>query len=70
MLLIVNAIMMTSAGSTLDPTFASTAKLTARDFSGVKGEPTTRQLSIGRRAVIIIAVLGNLPLSAYIWVPK
>jgi solute:Na+ symporter, SSS family len=62
MLLIVNAIMMTSAGSTLDSTFASTAKLAARDFSGVKGEPTTRQLSIGRRAVIIIAVLGNLPL--------
>ncbi len=32
MLLVVNAIMMTSAGSTLDSTFASTAKMTARDW--------------------------------------
>ncbi|MBT4588078.1 MAG: Na+/proline symporter [Rhodospirillaceae bacterium] len=62
MLLIVNAIMMTSAGSTLDSTFASTAKLTARDWSGKKDEPTEGQLSTGRRAVLIIAVLGNLPL--------
>ena len=62
MLLIVNAIMMTSAGSTLDSTFASTAKLTARDFTGETGEPTERQLSTGRRTVIFIAVLGNLPL--------
>lgn len=62
MLLIVNAIMMTSAGSTMDSTFASTAKLVARDFSGQKDEPTKAQLTTGRRAVIIIAVLGNLPL--------
>jgi len=62
MLLIVNAIMMTSAGSTLDSTFASTAKLTARDWSGEKDAPTERQLTTGRKAVIIIAVLGNLPL--------
>ena len=30
LLLVFNAIMLTSAGSTLDSTFASTAKLTAR----------------------------------------
>ncbi len=62
MLLIVNAIMMTSAGSTLDSTFASTAKLTARDWSGEKGDPTEGQLSTGRRTVILIAIAGNLPL--------
>jgi len=62
MLLIVNAIMMTSAGSTLDSTFASTAKLTARDWFDAKDTPTEGQLTTGRKAVIIIAVLGNLPL--------
>jgi len=62
MLLIVNAIMMASAGSTLDSTFASTAKLTARDWSGAKDEPTEGQLTTGRRTVIIIAIAGNLPL--------
>jgi len=62
MLLIVNAIMMTSAGSTLDSTFASTAKLSARDWPGATGAPTERQFWTGRRALIVIAVLGNLPL--------
>ena len=62
MLLIVNAIMLTSAGSTLGLTFASMAKLTARDWSGENDVPTERQLTTGRKAVIIIVVLGNLPL--------
>ncbi len=64
MLLIVNAIMMTSAGSTLDSTFASTAKLSARDWSAQADTPTESQMITGRRALVIIAVLGNLPLFA------
>jgi len=39
LLLIFNAIMLTSAGSTLDSTFASTAKLAARDWFGRAGTP-------------------------------
>ncbi|MFP6735536.1 MAG: hypothetical protein VB959_17095 [Rhodospirillales bacterium] len=67
MLLIVNAIMMTSAGSILDSTFASTAKLSARDWPGAAGAPTERQFRTGRWALIVIAVLGNLPvLSIYL----
>ncbi len=62
LLLVFNAIMLASAGSTLDSTFASTAKLTAHDWSDATAEATERQRRIGRRAVIAIAVLGNLPL--------
>ncbi len=62
MLLVVNAVMLTSAGSTLGSTFASTAKLTARDWSSENDVPTERQLTTGRKAVIVIVVQGNLPL--------
>ena len=62
LLLVFNAIMLASAGSTLDSTFASTAKLTARDWPNAGAEATERQRRIGRRTVIVIAVVGNLPL--------
>ncbi|MFW6358399.1 MAG: hypothetical protein ACOC0N_04180 [Chroococcales cyanobacterium] len=62
LLLVFNAIMLTSAGSTLDSTFSSTAKLAGRDWSNRHGQPTEKQAYIGRWAMIAIAVLGNLPL--------
>lgn len=62
LLLIFNTIMLTSAGSTLDSTFASVAKLTARDWSNFQGKPTESQAYLGRRAMIAIAIFGNLPL--------
>ncbi len=62
LLLIFNAIMLTSAGSTLDSTFASTAKLTALDWSNRNEVPDDSRRLIGRRALVIIAVAGNLPL--------
>ena len=62
MLLVFNAIMLTSAGSTIDSTFASSAKLTAVDWPNKGGDPDNRQLVAGRRTMIIIALLGNLPL--------
>ncbi len=62
MLLVFNAIMLTSAGSTIDSTFASSAKLTAVDWPNKGGDPDKRQLITGRRTMIIIALLGNLPL--------
>ncbi|NEQ29952.1 MAG: Na+/proline symporter [Leptolyngbya sp. SIO4C5] len=62
MLLVFNAIMLTSAGSTLDSTFSSVAKLGARDWSNRKDKPTEMQAYIGRWWIVAIALLGNLPL--------
>jgi SSS family solute:Na+ symporter len=62
MLLIFNAIMLTSAGSTLDSTFSSVAKLGARDWDNRKGLPTESQAFIGRWWIVAIALLGNVPL--------
>ena len=62
LLLIFNAIMLTSAGSTLDSTFASTAKLAARDWPGHGNTPQPQHRLIGRGAMVVIAVAGNLPL--------
>ncbi|MEM9805726.1 MAG: Na+/proline symporter [Cyanobacteria bacterium P01_D01_bin.56] len=62
MLLVFNAIMLTSAGSTLDSTFSSVAKLGARDWSNRRDNPTENQAFIGRWWIVAIAVLGNLPL--------
>lgn len=62
MLLVFNAIMLTSAGSTLDSTFSSVAKLAARDWSNHRGQPTANQAYIGRWAMIAVAILGNVPL--------
>lgn len=61
--LVFNAIMLTSAGSTLDSTFASAAKLAARDWrEGARpaGEPDK---CFGRAVMVAIAVFGNLPLA-------
>ena len=62
MVLTFNAIMLTSAGSTLDSTFSSVAKLGARDWNNHKGIPTERQARLGRWWIVAIALLGNLPL--------
>ncbi len=68
MALIFNAVMLTSAGSTMDSTFSSTAKFAARDWPGrSREEPTEQHKITGRKAMIVIALLGNLPLmSLYI----
>ena len=62
MLLVFNAIMLTSAGSTLDSTFSSVAKVGARDWFHRKGAPTEGQARIGRWWIVAIALLGNVPL--------
>lgn len=62
MLLVFNAIMLTSAGSTLDSTFSSVAKLGARDWTNRKDSPTENQAFVGRWWIVAIALLGNLPL--------
>ncbi|MDH5748531.1 MAG: hypothetical protein OEY85_04385 [Rhodospirillales bacterium] len=66
LMLIANAIMLTSAGSTLDSTFASAAKLAARDWTRDLTQQSSvtppAKMSLGRTAIIFIAGLGNLPL--------
>lgn len=64
MLLVFNAIMLTSAGSTLDSTFASSAKLGARDWHNDEAPPSQDHARRGRWLMAAIAVLGNLPLLA------
>jgi Na+/proline symporter len=61
-LLVFNAIMLTSAGSTLDSTFASAAKLAGRDWTDARMPPTDSDTRFGRRVMVAIALLGNLPL--------
>ncbi|MGD1896299.1 MAG: hypothetical protein ACFB16_05020 [Phormidesmis sp.] len=62
MLLVFNAIMLTSAGSTLDSTFSSVAKAAARDWGNRRGVPTEGQAKLGRWWIVAIALLGNIPL--------
>jgi hypothetical protein len=64
MMLVFNAIMLTSAGSTLDSTFASTAKLAALYWQNADRVPSERQRAVGRRAMVAVALVGNLPLLA------
>jgi hypothetical protein len=61
-LLLFNAIMLTSAGSTLDSTFASAAKLAGRDWRLHGAEPTPRETRYGRMIMVAIAIAGNIPL--------
>jgi len=62
-LLMVNVVMLTSAGSTLDSTFSSIAKAIDRDGPEiVRGLRPAGSVSGGRAAMVGIAVLGNLPL--------
>lgn len=55
-LLVINFIMITSAASTLDSTFASSAKLFAIDLG------CSSKISFGRWVMIAVALLGTLPI--------
>ena len=57
MMLVMNFIMITSAASTLDSTFSSFAKLGTLDLR----PNNTADPKTGRRAMVLIAVLGTLP---------
>lgn len=65
MTLIFNAVMLASAGSTLDSVMTSTAKFGARDWKLAEGPPTIYQQATGRRAMWAIALIGNLPLLSF-----
>lgn len=56
-------VMVSAAGSTLDSTFSSLAKLTAYDLPMMKGVNLgDKSRSIGMIVMLIIAVVGNLPM--------
>ena len=60
MMLLFNGIMLLSGGSTIDSTFTSVSKLTALDWKpNPRGEG---KLTTGRIAILVVAVVGNLPL--------
>jgi solute:Na+ symporter, SSS family len=62
MMLIFNGIMVLSGSSTIDSTFTSVAKLAARDWRNDAREASARHLTAGRVAVLVVAIVGNLPL--------
>lgn len=64
-LFVMTVLMISAAGSTLDSTFASLSKIVAQELPAVAGhQPPAAALRYGTVAMIIIAVLGNLPMIA------
>jgi hypothetical protein len=62
-LAMVNVVMLTSAGSTVDSAFSSVAKAVCVDVPGVR-QGRRLGLGPGRIAMVAAAILGNLPLFA------
>lgn len=61
-LLLVNAVMLTSAGSTLDSTFSSVAKAVGRDTRGLPGRLAYAATpALGRKVMVVGAVVGTVP---------
>lgn len=64
-LFVMTVLMIAAAGSTLDSTFASLSKVVAQELPAIAGrQPTVSALRYGTVAMIVIAVLGNLPMIA------
>ena len=64
-LFVMTVLMIAAAGSTLDSTFASLSKVVAQELPAVAGrQPPVSALRYGTVAMIVIAVLGNLPMIA------
>ena len=63
MLMLFNAIMLVTGGSTIDSAFTSAAKLAGRDWrQGPQAAPDAHSQSVGRIAIVAVAIVGNLPL--------
>jgi solute:Na+ symporter, SSS family len=62
MLMVFNAIMLMTGGSTIDSTLTSIAKLAGRDWRNDALEAAPRHVSTGRISMVVVAVVGNLPL--------
>ena len=62
MMLVFNGIMLLSGGSTIDSTFTSVAKMSALDWRSDGTQQYSSRLTTGRIAILVVAILGNLPL--------
>ncbi len=62
MLMLFNAIMLVSGGSTIDSAFTSAAKLAGRDWRQDPAAAGGHDVRIGRIAIVALAIVGNLPL--------
>jgi Na+/proline symporter len=61
-LIMMNIIMLTSAGSTIDSTFSSLAKEIGVDLPNLTKWFPSGKIAIGRTVMVGMAILGNLPL--------
>lgn len=64
-LLVMTVVMVSAAGSTLDSTFSSLAKLVGRELPALAGRDLGQKaIGVGIAAMVLFAVLGNLPMLA------
>ena len=64
-LLVMTIVMISAAGSTLDSTFSSLARLTGRELPALAGRDLgARSVGLGMCAMVVFALLGNLPMLA------
>jgi Na+/proline symporter len=64
-LVVMTIVMISAAGSTLDSTFSSLAKLVGRELPALAGKDLGRKaLAVGMSAMVLFALFGNLPMLA------
>lgn len=62
-LLVMTVVMVSAAGSTLDSTFSSLAKLAGRELPLLAGRDLGKKaIGVGMAVMVVFAVLGNLPM--------
>ena len=64
-LMVMTLVMVSAAGSTLDSTFSSLARLTGRELPQLAGRNLGHKaIALGMLAMLVFAILGNLPMLA------
>lgn len=64
-LLLMTVVMVSAAGSTLDSTFSSLAKLVGRELPWLAGHDLGQKaIGVGMAVMVVFALLGNLPMIA------
>jgi Na+/proline symporter len=64
-LLVMTVVMVSAAGSTLDSTFSSLAKLAGRELPRLAGRDLGQKaIGVGMTVMVVFALLGNLPMLA------
>ncbi|WP_010485476.1 sodium:solute symporter [Pseudomonas sp. S9] len=64
-LMVMTVVMFSAAGSTLDSTFSSLAKLAGRELPNLAGRDLGQKaIGVGMAVMVVFALLGNLPMLA------